>query len=238
MDAEGRIIELAFSFDGWVFGGYVRDTVIRKEKAADIDICFPYTSSVDTFLRVLAASHELDIFHDKEHPEGLYMSKGIRRLVKVIVDGDIHLDVCEYRGTFENWRREKSTDFTCNLFYMSSDTALGIRYIPDDYKHVPNPCRHLINMTKRKEFARIWGKDHPTLKNTRTILSRMQTRVRRGWYLVNDTVCSEMAAAMEEDETRAVWDRVNDIDHLCDKLQAEATGLPKDITDTLADIAQ
>jgi len=72
--------------------------------------------------------------------------------------------VCEYRGTFENWRREKSTDFTCNLFYMSSDTALGIRYIPDEYKHVPNPCRHLINMTKRKEFARIWGKDRPTLK--------------------------------------------------------------------------
>lgn len=222
MDAEGRIIELALSFDGWVFGGYVRDTVIRKEKASDIDICFPQDAPMHMFMRVLNQTHETEIVSDKTHPEGLYMSQGIRRLVKVIVDGEIHLDLCKYEGSFDDWRREESTDFTCNLFYVSRDTALGIRYIPNVYKLHANPIKYLVDMTKRKEFVRIWGSDNVTFKNTCTILSRTLSRVKRGWYLINDTVSRDMARVMDETENR-LWDIVNEIDHLVEEMEEDET---------------
>lgn len=218
MDAEGRIVDLALSFDGWVFGGYVRDTVIRKEKASDIDICFPEDSPMRMFLRVLSQSHDIEIVSDRTHVKGLYMSQGIRRLVKVIVDEKIHLDLCKYEGTFEDWRREESTDFTCNLFYMSRDTSLGLRYIPDIYRTKPNPVKFLIDMTKGKVFSRIWGCHEPTLKNTFTILSRIESRVKKGWYLVNDTVSREMAQVMEKDEEMYSWYIVGVIDDLNDEL--------------------
>jgi hypothetical protein len=222
MDAEGRIVDLALSFDGWVFGGYVRDTVIRKEKASDIDICFPHDAPMHMFMRILNQDHEVEIVSDKTHPEGLYMSQGIRRLVKVIVDEKIHLDLCKYEGTFEDWRREESTDFTCNLFYVSRDTALGIRYIPKVYKLIANPVKYLVDMTKRKEFVRIWGDENPTFKNTCTILIRTLSRVKRGWYLINDTVNAKMARVMDETENRT-WDIVNEIDHLVERIEDDET---------------
>ena len=222
MDAEGGIVDLALSFDGWVFGGYVRDTVIRKEKAADIDICFPQDAPMHMFMRVLNQTHETEIVSDQSHPEGLYMSQGIRRLVKVIVDGEIHLDLCKYEGSFEDWRSEKSTDFTCNLFYVSRDTALGIRYIPKVYKLHSNPVKYLLDMTKRKEFVRIWGDENLTFKNTCTILSRTLSRVKRGWYLINDTVNTNMMRVMDETENR-LWDIVNEIDHLVEEMEEDET---------------
>ena len=227
MDAEGRIVDLALSFDGWVVGGYVRDTVIRKEKASDIDICFPEDSPMRMFLRVLSQSHEVEIVSDRMHIKGLYMSQGIRRLVKVIVDDKIHLDLCKYEGSFKDWRREQSTDFTCNLFYVSRDTALGLRYIPDMYKHKPNPVKFLIDMTKRKEFSRIWGDENLTFKNTCTILSRTLSRVKRGWYLINDTVNAKMARVMDETENR-LWDIVNEIDRLVEEIEADETPIKGD----------
>jgi len=222
MDAEGRIVDLALSFDGWVFGGYVRDTVIRKEKASDIDICFPHDAPMHMFMRILNQDHEVEIVSDRTHPDGLYMSQGIRRLVKVIVDEKIHLDLCKYEGSFKDWRREESTDFTCNLFYVSRDTALGLRYIPKAYKLLANPIKHLVDMTKRKEFVRIWGDENLTFKNTCTILSRTLSRVKRGWYLINDTVSRDMARVMDETENR-LWDIVNEIDHLVEEIEADET---------------
>jgi hypothetical protein len=222
MDAEGRIVDLALSFDGWVFGGYVRDTVIRKEKASDIDICFPHDAPMHMFMRILNQDHEVEIVSDRTHPDGLYMSQGIRRLVKVIVDEKIHLDLCKYEGSFEDWRREESTDFTCNLFYVSRDTALGLRYIPKAYKLLANPIKHLVDMTKRKEFVRIWGDENLTFKNTCTILSRTLSRVKRGWYLINDTVNTKMAHVMDETENR-LWDIVNEIDHLVEEMEEDET---------------
>jgi hypothetical protein len=150
------------------------------------------------------------------------MSQGIRRLVKVIVDEKIHLDLCKYEGSFEDWCSEESTDFTCNLFYMSRDTALGLRYIPNVYKLLPNPVKYLVDMTKRKEFVRIWGDENLTFKNTCTILSRTLSRVKRGWYLINDTVNTKMARVMDETENR-LWDIVNEIDHLVEEIEADET---------------
>jgi hypothetical protein len=174
------------------------------------------------FMRVLNQDHEVEILSDKTHPDGLYMSQGIRRLVKVIVDEKIHLDLCKYEGSFEDWRREESTDFTCNLFYVSRDTALGIRYIPKVYKLLSNPIKHLVDMTKRKEFVRIWGDENLTFKNTCTILSRTLSRVKRGWYLINETVSRDMARVMDETENR-LWDIVNEIDHLVEEIEADET---------------
>lgn len=227
MDAEGRIVDLALSFDGWVFGGYVRDTVIRKEKASDIDICFAQDAPMHIFMRVLNQDHEVEIVSDRTHPDGLYMSQGIRRLVKVIVDEKIHLDLCKYEGSFEDWRREESTDFTCNLFYVSRDTALGLRYIPKVYKLHPNPINYLVDMTKRKEFVRIWGDENLTFKNTCTILSRTLSRVKRGWYLINDTVSRDMARVMDETENR-LWEIVNEIDRLVEEIEADETPIKGD----------
>jgi hypothetical protein len=105
---------------------------------------------------------------------------------------------------------------------MSRDTALGLRYIPNVYKLLPNPVKYLVDMTKRKEFVRIWGDENLTFKNTCTILSRTLSRVKRGWYLINDTVNTKMARVMDETENR-LWDIVNEIDHLVEEIEADET---------------
>lgn len=200
MDPERRIIDLAFCVDGWVFGGYVRDQILGKQ-AKDIDICFPGT--LDKFLRVLTTHYKVEISTNLLCPEGMYMQKGIKRFVRARASG-INLDLCDYDGNLEDWRLERTTDFTCNLFYMTGEIALGIRYTPSMYMNKPNPLRHMIDMTKRQEFARIWGYGEVEEKTTRIMLGRMTAMVGRGWTLVNDPMSPKMRQVLDENHP-LVW---------------------------------
>ena len=202
-----KVIKLAYSMDMWVFGGYVRDVIVRRQKKfGDIDLCCDRdVTDVSQFVRVLGASFTVDT-HDVrvfKHTYGA-MSPGIRRLHKcTVTDSDgtrVRVDVVAYDDTLKEWCKERTVDFTCNLFYMTRHVALGLRYVPEFLKHEPDPMKILIDMTVKQEFHRIWDVPQtirPQWQNVIKIHDRARELVRRGWHMVSTPVLMSELMSLE-----------------------------------------
>jgi hypothetical protein len=187
METAREIIEIVYGFDGWVFGGYVRDNVVLDlNHVTDIDICFPEWVDVDLFIRVLDVFFDVCKYYDRTHTEGLYMSKCSKRLMKLEVDG-VHLDVVVTNGGFHTWSSEQSTDLSCNLFYMSRTVPLGIRYVPLQFRHKANFSDYLIRMTKKKQFVKLYDSSSDNFKesNMEKIRHRVEKMQSRGWVITS-----------------------------------------------------
>ena len=197
-----EVIDMAYSMDMWIFGGYVRDVVVRRQKKfGDLDICCSRdTTDVSQFIRMLGTRYDVTS-HDVRTFEHTYgsMSPGIRKLHKCSVRvGDVHMrvDVVVYDDSFREWCKEHTVDFSCNLFYMKRDVALGIRYVPDFLKHDPSPMTKLIEMSCAYEFQRIWDvprTTRPQWINVIRIHDRAKELIKRGWYMPSTpTLMSEL----------------------------------------------
>ena len=209
IELANEVIAMAFAMDMWVFGGYVRDVVVRKQQRfGDLDICCSRgKTNVSHFIRALGACFDVTL-HDSRRFSATYgaMSPGIKRLHKcTVVKGDtrVRVDVVSYDGSFEDWCDERTVDFTCNLFYMKRDVALGLRYVPEFLKHHPTPMQHLMDMTIAKDFHRIW--DVPSgaschCMNVIRIHERARTLVERGWYMPTTPVLLSERMSHEIDE--------------------------------------
>lgn len=180
MQTARKVIDVAFSMKMWVFGGYVRDVIVRGKKSFnDIDICCPHGSNPRDFFRVL--STHCTIFQVQEKPITTYkrMSKGITRIFRCNVNNEFEIDLVVFDGNMRTWMDEESTDFTCNLFYHSRDVYLGLRYIPSFYRHIANPMKTLLRMTRRGVFYRIWNGTEPI--HVYQIANRVRSLVERGF---------------------------------------------------------
>lgn len=173
------VIDIALGMNMWVFGGYLRDHVIRGQPFQDLDICCPRGTYVRHFFRTLSTRWSVRRAH--EYVPGRYgcMSKGLKGVYKCVVDNHLHVDVVVFDGTLDDWREEHSTDFTSNLFYMSRETELGLRYVPLMFRHEANPVRHIKNLTRQGIFFRIWNGDDHT--HVWAIVRRARELVERGF---------------------------------------------------------
>lgn len=180
METARKIIDVAFSMKMWVFGGYVRDVIVRGKKSFnDIDICCPRGSNPQDFFRMLSTHVTVNNVHEKPITTYKRMSPGIKRIFCCKVNNTIDIDVVVFDGSMRAWLDEESTDFTCNLFYQSRDVYLGLRYIPKMYRHTANPMRLLINLTHKGVFYRIWNGTEPV--HIFQIANRMRRLVERGF---------------------------------------------------------
>jgi hypothetical protein len=204
-----EVIAMAFAMDMWVFGGYVRDVVVRKQQRfGDLDLCCSRgKTNVAHFIRALGARFDVTM-HDSRRFKYTYgaMSPGIKRLHKcTVVKGDarVRVDVVSFDGSFNHWCEERTVDFTCNLFYMKRDVALGLRYIPECLKHDPAPMQRLMDMTIAHEFHRIWDvSDGPTCHCMHVIKihRRAETLIQRGWYMPSTPTLMSERMSDEIDE--------------------------------------
>ena len=183
METADTVIRIALTFGGWVFGGYVRDVMVRNaEKFSDVDIMFPtYTSDLNHFVKVLKAvyGNDVTVHSDTSYPTGMYMSDRIIRRVFVTVK-DVDVDLCLYDGKIEDWKKERSTDFTCNLFYTSTEVDLGIRYIPKSLELSGDPIDELLTMTREAKFEIAWEGQYKMDKLNR-LAGRALSMMERGW---------------------------------------------------------
>lgn len=204
-----EVIRMAFAMDMWVFGGYVRDVVVRKQQRfGDLDLCCSRgKTNVAHFIRALGARFDV-VSHDSRKFHHTYgaMSPGIKRIHKcTVTEGDvrIRIDIVSFDGSFEDWCDEHTVDFTCNLFYMKRDVALGLRYIPEFLKHDPAPLQKLLTMATTNEFHRIWDVPNgPTCHcmNIIRIHDRAKELVKRGWYMPETPVLLSERMSHEIDE--------------------------------------
>jgi hypothetical protein len=204
MELSKDIVNLALGMDMWIFGGYVRDVIVRnQQKFVDIDIgCPDDTTDVDQFLRILSTRYTLTLQRDRKFPLTDYgqMTRVIRRLHKCVVydttrDQAVKIDIVVV-DSFRSWCKDHTADFTCNLFYMKSDVALGLRYIPDYLMYDPNPVDTLIKMTKDGDFRRVWdvpeGRERQWM-NVIRIHERAKELVKRGFHLREQIMSGDMS---------------------------------------------
>jgi hypothetical protein len=204
-----EVIAMAFAMDMWVFGGYVRDVVVRKQQMfGDLDICCSRAkTNVSQFIRALGARFDVTM-HDSRKFKNTYgaMSPGITRIHKcTVVEGDtrVRVDVVSFDGSFDDWCDERTVDFTCNLFYMKREVALGLRYVPECLKHHPTPMQKLIDMTIAQDFHRIWdvpGGVSCHCVNVIRIHDRAKELVKRGWYMPSTPTLMSERMSHEIDE--------------------------------------
>jgi hypothetical protein len=108
---------------------------------------------------------------------------------KVIINKTIMLDCVIFPGHFSAWLQKRECDFSCNLFYMTRDVYLGLRYIPDEYKNVPNPVHACLELTKQKKFITIMTREGDSIW-TRTARRGLKL-VEAGWTLDGQLVPSK-----------------------------------------------
>lgn len=247
---ENRIVDLCFALDFWVFGGYVRDILIcAKKEFSDIDICVPKSkhNTVDNFLNALSVFYTTDVTRDTKIPDMKYgaMSKGITAVVHVTVNNQLKLDICLFDGELEDWRNEHSVDMSCNLFYTSRDTPLGIRYIPKKYRYLAAPSKKLIEMTRNGIFETVYEtrayspsqyKAVAECRKIRCVMRRAKKLIDRGWFLKGDLLTPQMLEWGVE--AGPVWEEFlkseqGRIDNTQKDAQAEATQLPQNIREEI-----
>jgi hypothetical protein len=143
-----RIIDMAFAFDGWVYGGWVRDTCVLKQREYnDIDLCFPKGTDINKFIKVLKINMGAVQVSSGDYTDLNYLHHEC-----YVVTGSIFIDLTVYNGTFEEWSKDRTTDMSCNLFYKSKSVDLGLRYIPRMYDLIPNPMEYVKELTRKHQF--------------------------------------------------------------------------------------
>ena len=246
---ENQILDLCFALDFWVFGGYVRDVLVcGKTEFQDIDICVPRSkhSCVDNFLNIISVFYTIDVTRDTKIPNMKYgaMSKGIKAVVHVTLNNQLKLDLCLFDGSFSDWRDEYSVDMSCNLFYTSRETPLGIRYIPKKYRYLAAPARKLIEMTRNGIFETVYETHPETLvsqgeavaecRKVRHVMRRAKKLIERGWFLKGDLLTPHMKewGYTAGPQWEAVLEGEQEIIESYQKdAQADATELPQRVRD-------
>ena len=187
LDLARHVIDLAFSMDIWIFGGYVRDISIRKQNVfGDLDLCCSKSRThAMHFIRVLSTLYTVTRFQKK----CVYR----RPVYRCFVDDLLWIDLMVYDGTFDTWCTEETVDCTCNLFYMKRNVQYGIRYIPEEYTHEANPMATLVNMTREGVFERIWEPSvFDRASRVHDVCCRMKSLVKRDWTIRGDIMSPNM----------------------------------------------
>ena len=92
---------------------------------------------------------------------------------------------------FRSWKKDRSTDFSCNLFYSSADIDLGIRYIPSSLDTDPDPITTLVDMTKDNKFTVVY-EDKFSMDKFSRLAVRALSMKERGWTYPGPLLTTEM----------------------------------------------
>ena len=250
---ENRVVDLCLAMDYWVFGGYVRDVfVCSKREFSDIDICVPRSkhSTVDHFINALSVFYTVDVTRDTKLADMKYgaMSKGIKAVVKITLNSQLKLDLCLFDGGLDDWRNEHSVDLSCNLFYMSRSTPLGLRYIPKIYRYLAAPARKIIEMTRNGIFEVVYetqaerdcsySKAVAECRKAQYVMWRAKKLIQRGWFLKGKVLTDDMFDWTVEAGAQSDWgERLErfeeEIEALQKDAQADATQLPQAVRDSV-----
>jgi hypothetical protein len=202
---ESGIVDVALAFDFWIFGGYVRDVVIRGNEAhpcGDIDVACELKQApmINTFIRTLATRHDVTVLLDSKDRTTDYgtMSPSLTRLIKLQV-GATKVDICVFESRHA-WMAEQSCDFTCNLFYQTRTCHLGIRYIPRSMRHRPSPVKDILELTRTGQFQVIYepfGMSTDETHMINRVCARARTMMERGWEVNGPMLIPAMAEFLE-----------------------------------------
>ena len=186
-----------------VFGGYVRDRDILGLKTFnDLDIMYFKNNNYNSFITMInLCGFMKELCDNSVLPYGV-MTKLISSVVKVKIVG-IHgkrfpesmhfsIDLVKFKNydvpgqtTIHNWKAERDTDFSCNLFYKDH-SGIHLRYVPDNiYIGNVDPFTFWKNMTISRKFYPVLGNiDNLNSAKIFRLHHRSTKFVRNGWKMM------------------------------------------------------
>lgn len=228
MEIARDVVNASLAHDAWVYGGYVRDVIVCNETDFnDIDICCPKGVDPIWIIRSLSTKYTL-----KRYKTPVHYGTNINYINSYIINDSVVVQIISYNGDFQDWCDDHSTDMTCNLFYQTRYTHLGIRYIPKKFRTSQNPVHDIITMTKNKVFDRI--SDPASSVRARTLLRRMRNMVvHYGWTCRNE-VLGEYMNLCDDNYMKGIAASISDfqIDRQKKELQ-KYSGLPPYLVENL-----
>jgi hypothetical protein len=226
MEIARDVVNASLAHDAWVFGGYVRDVIVCCEhEFNDIDICCPKGVDHTWIVRSLAPKYTIKKCDETSDYDGHHVDS-------YTINDSIIVQFVSYDGNFNKWCDDHTTDMTCNLFYQSRYTHLGIRYIPRKFRLFQNPVQEIMRMTKNKVFERI--SDPGSSIKARTLLRRMRNMVvHRDWTCRNE-ILGDYMDFCEDNYMKSIAASIRDYQADRQKKELEKySGLPPYIIESL-----
>lgn len=217
------IVNTSLAHDAWVYGGYVRDVVVCGEtEFNDVDICCPKGVDHTWIVRSLAGKYKVKKYNETSDYE----------VDSYTINDSVIVQFLSYYGDFEDWCDDHSTDLTCNLFYQTRYTHIGIRYIPKKFRVNQNPVGDIITMTKNKVFERI--SDPASSVRARTLLRRMRNMVVYYGWTCRNNVLGEYMDLCDDNYMKGIAASIQDFQVDRQKKELDKySGLPPYLIDSL-----
>jgi hypothetical protein len=169
------IIELAFEQGYWIYGGYLRDTMIGDRfRDLDFGCSFNQVQSIPNFISKLSERWKTEVVFDSLTYSGSVYSSTIpylRRIIKIDVEG-LEVDIGVYTSMGDWMKGTTAANFTCNLFYKTKDIPLGLKYVPEGMSP-----EEIYSMTQQRKCKIIQGRDDELKKRTESL-------TQRGWLVL------------------------------------------------------
>ena len=152
-----------------VVSGFVRDVIILgQDKFKDIDIICDI-SKKDELVKIIGGV----VVFSRPAVHGEYYTTCLR--VMTIISGGVHYDI-RFFNSVQDWKDEKSCEFTSSLFYLAKD-HLGVQYLPPG-ESLPS----LLNLVRNRHIKVLYKGDNKA--NLLGIRLRTIEFKKRGWKII------------------------------------------------------
>lgn len=186
-EAMRDVVEISHCFqDCFVFGGYVRDTVINGEAARDIDVVFSSTGDRAIFERFLHNKYDTELVEVRDGYDFFGQTFAFRKLRVTYGRKGQSFDVdMSVKSKLD--LKSADHDFSCNTVYYSR-TGMEV-FSSEKDEQMCSPFVSAIERIKRKVFQHMTRRKGIELlpasmcKYSARLIRRAEKMVRRGWTM-------------------------------------------------------
>jgi len=192
-----HVIWLGLKHGMFVFGQYVTDKYIFNiDTFQNVDIIYFSDKAYSDLLSDLKEYSFKFVQREYSHINDLVLSENIELIIDVLITGidDVifpsdfvwNIKFVKSKGNFIKWLNVLDCDFSCNLFYLSSN-GIGIRHDPKLKFRLPGPTDVFTfyrNMTLSKRFY-ITTDYCITAKQISIIHLHAEELISKGWKMHN-----------------------------------------------------
>lgn len=205
-----QIEDLCFNQNGYIFGGYVRDFIIRREWPNDIDIMLPSAQTVEEFVGAAMDKFHVVLETQRAATVGRYNHEPTIKALfisKMHPSASVRVDIC--RGKYN------TTDFDVNTVTLVSDGGYyrknnSLKYprwcvdLHDQMALIESICDKELTLLTPAGLPRInhaptVGHPHCVARDSKTG-KRCEMFVSRGWRLRGRGECETPWCILSDDK--------------------------------------
>ena len=168
MKLNGETFNRILDLGCFVMGGFPRDGIILQEPFNDIDIICDLAKK-DELVKIIGGT----VISSKKYVTDRFYTT-CRHMISVLLN-DVIYDI-RFFDSVQDWKDEKSGEFTTSLFYIAKD-HLGVQFMPEG-ETLPS----LLDLVRNRHIKVLYKGDNKG--NLFDIRERKYKFVKRGWKFI------------------------------------------------------